>query len=85
MEGVVFFIENTMTFFLWNHYVHDPKVSYEKKIEIFGTYGDIEKSAVVAADVRVSIRRYFCLNGIFDIIKHIKFRHFEVQLKSEFE
>lgn len=42
--------------------MHGPKVSYEKKIEIFGTYGDIEKSAVIAADVRVSIQRYLCPN-----------------------
>lgn len=45
--------------------MHGPKVSYEKKIEVFGTYGDIEKSAVVAADVRVSIQdTYTKMHGI---------------------
>ena len=46
--------------------MHGPKVSYEKKIEIFGTYGDIEKSAVIAADVRVSIQDiYVQMHGFF--------------------
>lgn len=87
MEGVVVFNRKDNDFFLlWNCYVHGPKVSYEKKIEIFGTYGDIEKSAIVAADVRVGIQDFYVqMHGIFEIIRHIKLKHLEVQLKFEFE
>lgn len=66
--------------------MHGPKVSYEKKIEIFGTYGDIEKSAIIAADVRVSIQDFYVqMHGIFEIIRHIKLKHLAVQLQFEFE